>query len=219
MAAFVVKGVSQGLRDFQIGNWSYGDLANGYRSGHGNITSSDKITILNGQAYYFEHFYYNENTSFVLSTWKIFKTTLKALRLAPLVPFFSHHTTAIKTMACGWVGMNVLQLCFGVKRPPATKLRDITLWKATPYLLFALNLFLTTLELHTNPRKVLVSYTVLALNLADEGKLLPKQVSYVMNTLLPLPLRAVSIYYADSNVKRLMLGAEGIIPLLWNMKH
>jgi hypothetical protein len=213
MATFVANGLLRAVADFQSGQWSWGDIANGYRSGHGNINSCRKIHQFNWIDYQVS----NRNRKYALgslcmSTWKIFKTTLKAHRLAPAVPLMDNHRTLLKGIACGWAGINLISM-FGDKPVTVKKLtaKNTTLWDATPFLLFIVNLALTTLELRTNPRKVLVSYATLALCVADSYKYLPSQVSYVMNTILPLPMRAVSIYYADSNWKRAALIGEGII--------
>jgi hypothetical protein len=212
--SFAIK-VQEGFSRVLAGNWEMIEVANGFRSGFGNANTfynlADSTHVLKSWAI-------DDNNwsrfwkTWLSSTWKIGKTTLKAHRLAPTVSLFANHLTALKCAAAGWALMNyvaLIQHCFYGHDSAIENTVFGTIWVQTPNALLITNIALTALELQVNFTKAVVSFISMGICYFDFKGKKPEQRDKFWNWVLPISMRAVVLYYGN-NWQRTMIAVDAV---------
>jgi hypothetical protein len=207
--------VQEGFNRVLAGNWKMIDVANGFRSGFGNANtfynlaeSSDALKSWAVGDYNWKRFW----QTWIGSSWKIGKTTLKAHRLAPIAPLLANHMTVLKCAAAGWAGMNLLALLHHSMGGEDSAIEYTffgTIWMQTPNALLLTNIALTTLELQVNFTKALVSFITMGISYLEfKGKEVKHRDKF-WNWVLPISMRAVVFYYGN-NWQRSMIAVDAV---------
>ncbi|HUD01903.1 MAG TPA: hypothetical protein VMR37_06215 [Rhabdochlamydiaceae bacterium] len=212
--SFAIK-VQEGFSKVLAGDWRMINVANGFRSGFGNANTfynlSESTEVLKNLAVGDNNWTRFWKT-WIGSSWKIGKTTLKAHRLAPIQPLLANHMTALKCAAASWAGMNLLTLIHHSLCGPDSTIENTffgTIWVQTPNALLITNIALTTLELQVNFTKAVVSFITMGISYFEfKGKEL-KQRDKFWNWVLPISMRAVVFYYGN-NWQRTMIAVDAV---------
>ena len=213
MATSYAQDVTRGLNTVLAGNWLWLDVANGFRSGYGTVNSYENLSQRNLRIKdrpVVNQTFSDFVQSFIQSSWKITRTTIKAHRIAPAFPFLASRTTALKCTAVGWIGMNVLALLqHALMRKDDSLIEDTAfgaIWQNTPNALLVTNIALTALELRINFTKAAISFVSMGISYLDI-KWDPKKRSSLWNWGLPIAARSVVLYYGN-NWQRTMVGID-----------
>jgi len=212
MATGFVQNVTKGFNNVLDGNWAWIDAANGFRSGYGTANTYSKLSELNFHSQRFSvsnETFFHFGKSLVQSSWKITRTALKALRLAPNFPRLASRTATIKYTAAGWIGMNFLALLQHAFRGPDSEIKDTlfgSIWQKTPEALLVTNMALTALELRVNFTKAAVSLVSMGWTYVDAKKA-PQNRNFILNWVCPIAARGLVLYYGN-NWQRAMVGID-----------
>lgn len=211
MATSFVQDVTKGLNTTLAGNWAWIDVANGFRSGYGTVNSFGNLSSLNAKIQDIsvtEKSFLSFAQSFIQSSWKITRTTIKAHRLAPILPLLARNLTVIKYTAAGWIGMNFFAfLQHATNRDDSIESTLFgSVWENTPQALLLTNIALTALELRVNFTKAAISFVSMGISYLDAQRK-PQHRSYVWNWVCPIAARSLVLYYGN-NWQRAMIGID-----------
>jgi hypothetical protein len=212
MATSFVHDVSKGLNSFLAGNWAWIDAANGFRSGYGTANSYSSLSKHNFEIQrrsVSNKTFFGFGQSLIQSSWKISRTALKALRLAPSFPLLASRTATIKYSAACWIGMNFFALLQHAFSGPDSEIKETSfglIWEKTPEALLVTNIALTALELRVNSAKALFSLASLGFTYFEVKKA-PNNRNFIWNWVCPIAARGIVFYYGN-NWQRAMVGID-----------